>query len=196
MKEAALKEYIDRIGLVTRTDLLQQVGAASGLLGQPLKALIEKRDAFYCRFIKGQNTLLSRHLYYCLNAVVNERSLSAEAQELYDWLSEHEFSNLDRMRAASQKDKSEFDSAFKELQRYLYVAPGRVRRVLETAFVLSDKEIEDNMSFLWVTEEIWFAGLERPPRYKDVGYCLSEIRRLLRNYYSTREINDLLYRVG
>lgn len=193
MKESALKEYVDRMGIVTRADLLKQIGVAQGQLVEPVRVLIDKKDVFYCRFAHGQKTVLSRHLLYCVRAVVSEQELSPDAQDIYDWLSEHEYIGLERIRAALPLGVREFEKAFKELQQKLYIAPGKVSRVFEEVPPDLEEPLEDNMAFLWVTDEFWQAGLHRAPRYQDFAYCLSELRRLLCHYFSTREIDRIIY---
>lgn len=194
MNEKLLLEHINRMGMVNGQELMRQTGAAKSLLYKPAAVLIENREIFLCRMDHGRETFMSRHLRLCLLSVFTEPNLSPDAQDLYDWLSENENATMDAMLQASGLDAFEFDSAFRELEQKLCIAPFAVMRETPVHNPKPDGEFHDEFEFLWVTDEFWLTGLPRPSRYRDLEYSLSEIRRLLKSHFSTREINDLLYR--
>ncbi|MDL2294559.1 hypothetical protein LJC60_08015 [Ruminococcaceae bacterium OttesenSCG-928-D13] len=191
MNEKLLLEYVDRVGIVTLEELAGQTGSAGEFLYRPVRSLIAQKQLFFCRLGGGRETLLSNHLLFCLLAVYAEPELSADAQEIFDWLCDNEPAAEDALRAAAMPDGAGFPEAFAELQRKLSVAP------VGDAVATQDRttgEGEITAGYSWVTIETWLDGVRRPGRYRELEYCISEIRRLLKGYFSTRELNALIYR--
>ena len=194
MNEKLLQEYLERVGIVTGPELEKQTGAARGSWREPAVALLEKKEIYLSRLDHGRETMLSKHLWFCLKAVYHQPELEEDAQELYDWLSEHEVSDAGAMREQSGFGRKEFILAFSELQRRLCVAPLVAKGRRETPDHSDEQDLSGEYDFLWVTDEYWMHNVHRPSRYNDLAYCLSELRRLLKDHFSTREINGLLYK--
>lgn len=194
MNKQLLQEYIYRVGVVTLDGLVQQVGAARGLLCEIISTLIEQREIFYCRLVRGEATLLSMHLLNCMRTVCCEVDLQPDAQDIYDWLSENEGASIDQMHAASELSYSDFMAAMQELQVSLMVSPLKMRGLIGPNKKLSSVEDLQDKDWCWGTVDYWLGGFVRPARYSDLGYCLSELKRMLQNEFSTREINNIIYR--
>lgn len=192
MNEKLLKEYIDRVGLVTGLQLAQQVGVAHRSWREPALKLMEERDFFVCRLDHGAQTFVSRHLLFCLRAVYTEPLLSSEAQDLYDWLCDNELTSKKDMGQAAGVAANVFEAAFHELQEKLCIASFMARPAKHPA-ATSEDEFELDFDFLWVSYEYWINGLHKPPRYGDLAYCLSEIKRLMGPRFTSGEINQLIY---
>lgn len=157
-----------------------------------LKRLVEERSVFLCRLNRGQPTLVTRHLLYCMTALCCEPTLSPQAQEVLDWIYENQGASFENIRAASDMEQSEFLHAFAELQRSLCIAPIKIYGGVGWAEDMLAEEAMAN--YLWGTTDYWCAGLQRPAKYADIGYCLEEVRRLLSPHFSAREINQMVYR--
>lgn len=190
MTEKVLREYVDRMGMVALKDLVQQSGTEERLWRQPAIKLIEGRDVYFCRLDHGEETLLSRHLLFCMLAVYQEPELSDDAQDILDWLSDHELSVSEAAYTASGLNEYDFNTAFVELQQKLCVTPLMAK---QRASQVNLTALSDTYEFLWVTGEYWMANQQRSARYKNLEYCLSEIRRLLSRRFTTREIDQLIY---
>ena len=193
MKTSMLKEYIDRVGIVTREEMIERTGVARHIMYAPFAALINERDVYMCRLAHGSITYLSRHLVFCMRAVMCEWDLSPNAQDLFDWLSEHEGSATGDLQEALSVEGIAFEEVLRELQLKMAIAPTQVLCAQEGQIVDFSAEA-DNGLLLWATADHWVEGLYKASRYTDFGYCLSEIRRLLNSHFSTREINDFIYR--
>lgn len=193
MNEKLLQEYIQRVGIVTRDDLLQQAGAAGGLVLAPLVTLLENRDVFYSRMEHGNETFLSRDFMFCLHAARPEPALSAEAQDLFDTLSDNEFSSLETLFSLAKMNRQVFDAALRELQMQNQLSPIQLKPGGGRNQQISNMDLEWEAGFLWITADSWFTGLYKPSRYKNLDYSLAELRRKLKPYFSTREINDYIY---
>lgn len=191
MNQRLLKEYVDRVGIVTSGQLSEQTGIAKWMWHKPALELVREKDAFLCRLAHGEETFLSRHLLFCLSTVYIGPELSPEAQEVYDWLSDNLLLSQTEMMLQGGFSQREFELAFAELQQKLCVAPQAVKG--ERQGDAKQEGLLGEYEFLWVTAEQWLLGIHRPPRYKDLEYCLSEIRRLLRNHFSTRELDSLIF---
>ncbi len=193
MKISMLKEYIDRVGIVTREEMIERTGVARHIMYAPFAALINERDIYMCRLAHGSVTYLSRHLIFCMRAVLCEGNLSPSAQDLFDWLSENEESTTEELRQAFKLDPKNFDEVLRELQVKMAIAPTKVLAP-QDGQVIDFSAGEDNSLLVWATSDHWVEGLYKANRYSDLGYCLSEIRRLLNSHFSTREINEFIYR--
>lgn len=194
MNDKLLLEHIERMGITTLKDLAGQMGAPVGLWRKPMVELLQNREVYYCRLIHGKETVLSRHLLFCLRAVYNEPELSEDAQDIYDWISENELAPKKTVFEAVGLYEKEFDLSFEELQKKLCITPLIARRAVGEAEAAEGAELSEEFDFLWITDEHWLRTLHRPPRYKDLAYCVSEIRRLLANRLPTREINNIIYK--
>lgn len=195
MNEKLLQEYIDRMGIVTPGELTEQTGAASQLWRQHAISLILNKEVFLCRLDHGRETMLSRHLLFCLDAVYNEPELTGGAQDIYDWLTDNGPAGYEAIRAAclAEDQEGDFRSSFLELEHKLCVAPVAVGEGYRDNGAPADGLLGSGVDFIWGTSELWSRDLHKAARYKDLEYCLSEIRRLLRVHFTTREINNLIY---
>lgn len=195
MKKSLLKEYIDRVGIVTRAEMIERTGVAGHVFYAPFADLIDNREIYLCRMARGQVTYLSRHLMFCLKTVATEPDLTEQEQSIYDWLSDNQESTYEEIGRQVGLGDKEFEAVFRKLQEQALVVPVKVlvRKVdgREVDFAVN----EDNSLMLWGTVEYWFEGLYRASRYGDVGYCVSEVKRMLSKHFFTREINELLYRI-
>lgn len=194
MNKRLLKEYIDRVGIVTLEELVERTGVANDLLCKPLAMLLPERSVFLCRLVQGRVTCLSPHLLFCLRTVWNEPDLTENAQDIYDWLSDNSGASTNELRKASELDGAAFQQAMHELQQNLCIAPLNIA-LSSSVTSLELLEADDGQSFMWVTDDDWQEGLYRATRYGDLGYCLSEMRRLMKKHFSTREINEIIYSV-
>lgn len=193
MTDKVLGEAIQRAGIITREDLQKRTGAAHGLLLAPLFSLLENKEVVFSRFVHGKETFLSRHVMFCLQAVCTEPTLSADAQALYDALSDRENSMLDTLHAEVVLDKDDFTAALAELLGKYQIMPlgpggGAVPPPGEP-----DAPLESYAGLLWATLDHWYTGLHKPARYASIDYCMSELRSILRYHFSTREINGLFF---
>lgn len=184
----------------TMNDMLAMKGIIelrdiSGLEENPFRfaELIAGRHIFLCRLRHGRQTLVGRHLVLCLRAVCCEQSLSPSAQALYDWLSENQGSTLDAMEAGCGLEHEEMRSALEELQRRMVVGPIKVLGFAGLAQKGAESVYTKEDSFLWATDEYLFAGIVPGARYDDIGYCIQELRELLKVEFADWEINRLLY---
>ncbi len=192
MNVMLLQEYVDRRGLVTPRELIEQTGAARGLWRGPAIELVQRREIFLCRLHHGHETLLSKHLLFCLRTVYTEPVLTPGGRELYGWICGNEPASRLEIEAGCGLAAGPLDSAFWELQKKLCIAPMAARgeggAVSENA-----NEFLAGVDFLWVTDMTWLEDLRRPNKYQDLEYCLSEIRRLMKKHFSARELNSLIY---
>lgn len=193
MNDKLLQEQLERVGLATHHDLVEQTGAAHTLLQNTTLHLLEKREVFLCRLDHGQETLVSRHLLYCLQSVRWDPVLSEEAQALYDWLSEHEDASTLDMRDTSGLSHKAFWKAMRELEESMCIAPVRVLWENVSGAVDREADLMDVFPLLWETQEKWTRELPRPSRYRDLEYSLSELKQVLQGHFSTREIDRFLY---
>lgn len=193
MNKRLLKEYVDRRGFVTGQELAEQTGAAKDLWRKPAVELLETRDLFLCRLDHGKETFLSTHLLFCLKAVYMDPEMSPNAEEVFYWLCDHELSTLEEMQNGSQLGGEAFGKAFEELQRKLCVTPLSTKQINIPWPDEDPHELSSFTQFLWVTNEYWLADVRRPTRYNDLEYCLSEIKRLLKRKFTSKEINSLIY---
>lgn len=194
MNEKLLLEYVDRAGIVTLEELAARAGSAGGSLLRPVLSLIGQKHVFFCRLDHGAETLISIHMLFCLMSVYAEPELTAEAQELLDWLSDHGPATEDEVRAALPGAETGFEDAFAELQRKLCVAPAGTPGEPDIDEAPAGVEITAGSRFKWVTTEAWLDGMHRAGRYRELEYCISEIRRLMQGRFTTRELNSLIYR--
>lgn len=191
MTEKLLLETIERIGAVTQGDLALQTGAVGPMWHTAAVRLLEKKEVFLCRLDHGMETLISKHLLFCMQAVYTEPTLSPDAQALVDWLSDNELAAVGNMRRVININDGAFNAAFGELQYKLCIAPLMAKRVGEE--VQRGDELSQVVEFLWVTLDYWMLNVQRPSRYNDLAYCLSELRRLLRTRFSKKELDALIY---
>lgn len=192
MNEKLLKEYIDRMGLVTEANLAAQTGATAEFWRVPAMSLLARREIFLCRFDHGAETFLSLHALFCLRSVYTEPTLGENAQELYDILSDDAPLTRKAWQQKSELTDKGFALALAELQQKLCVAPlpSEKKPPEEQLIVL---ELSAQQGLFWLTDEKWMQNMHRPARYNDLEYCLSELKRILKNRFSTREINRLIY---
>lgn len=194
MKEAALKEYVERVGIVTRGDLLRQTGVAAPMLRGAMKGLVEKNELFICRLVGNRTTFLSRKLACCLRAICVEADLSADAQMLWDHLSDNEGAETGDLRGVSGLTRRDFNYAMRELQQALAVVPVYLRGLPVEWDSPEEYAQAQDADIRWATADTWFDKIQRPAHYADMGYCISEIRRLMGRYFSTRELDAIIYR--
>lgn len=189
MTEKLLKEYIDRFGIVTSAELSQRTGVERTTWFATAVSLVLAKDVFLCRLAHGRESLISRHLFNCLRTVYTEPSLSDAAQALYDWLCDNGPAERQALADAGVVDRGEFADAMAELQKKLCIAPGALVRQEDA----EAGELERRYAFSWETVDAWADRLYRPVRYNDLAYCVSEVMRLLKNHFTTRELNELVY---
>ena len=194
MVEKLIKEHIDRAGIVTRADLIQQTGAAADLLWEPMTRLIEAKEILYCRMDHGRETFLSRHLFLCLRAVQMEPTLSENAQNLYDWLSDNETACTKELQKYAEKwVNGAFFATLHELLKRPCVVPIKVCGKKKVLSIQDSPDIDALFELMWVTDDYWGRGVTRSARYNDLEYDILEVRRLLATHFSTREIEKILY---
>lgn len=186
--------------LLTMNDVLSMKGVLSeeevAALGEtPFRfaELIEDRSIFLCRFNGGQPTVVGRHFVLCLRAICCERPRSAKAQALYNWLSDNQGATFADMLAHSGLSEKVCRAALEELQQYLAAGPIKVRGFAAQAENGLDRTYVGDDSFLWGTDVYLFAGIVPGARYDDIGYCMQELKAMLGEYYSEKEMNRLLY---
>lgn len=194
MTEKMLLEYVDRMGLVTSQAFFQQIGTSWEDWSIPLLSLIQKRDVMVCRLAHGEETLLSRHAVYCLRSVYAEPQFSEMEQNTYDWLSDNELSGLATIQKALRVEEDRLLESMRELQRKLCITPLVARFAPEHPGPKGQRELGEMVDFLWVTNEYWLCGIEKPARYNNLSYCVSEVRRLLDGVFGSKAINDLIYK--
>ncbi len=194
MNKQLIREHIERLGIVNKRELMRQTGAASGLLWEPVVRLIEEKEALFCRLDHGAETLLSRHLFLCLYRVRVEPRLSPHAQAMYDWLSDNETATTKELRLALEDlAPGGFWPALRELEEAACALPIRISGHSGAVKGLDVQQVDELYELVWVTDDYWVQGVPSSPRYRDLDYDVSEVRKLLRGHYSTREIDDLLY---
>ncbi|MDL2219543.1 hypothetical protein LJC04_04320 [Ruminococcaceae bacterium OttesenSCG-928-O06] len=192
MDERLLLEILERKGLVTACQLSALQEEAGGNWQAAAAGLLRKKRVVLCRLDHGRETLLSLHLLFCLRVVCGEYSLTAAAQEVYDFLAENGAATLRQAQSVPQLASVKVPEAFAELQRKVCIMP----LVLQNGAQWQEEGrggMLDAGALLWVCDEAWMQGVRRPVRYGDLEYCLAELRRLLAGVFSTRELNTLLY---
>ena len=191
-----LQEYVECMGLVTQQELHEQAGLAVDVLEKSMAELLENRELFLCRINAGQETVVSKHLLFCMRAVYREPDFSMEEQDLYDWLSENELSSAERMYRESDLRQKAFESAFLKLQQKMSIAPVRMQEKTKSKIQLTlvDSALVGSKELLWVTDDCWLHGVQKPARYRDLEYCLAEIRRLLDKCFTTKQVDNLIFR--
>ncbi len=195
MNKKLIKEHIDRQGIVNKQEFILQAGAAASLLWEPTVRLIEEKEVLYCRLDHGAETLLSRHLFLCLHAIRMLPELSCHAQEMYDWLCDNETARTSEMEAFSDEVTGGglFWEALHELEREALVLPIHIFGANARQADIRTKSADELYELIWVTDEYWVQGVARSARYHDLEYDIFEVKRLLKNHYSTREMEMLLY---
>lgn len=193
MENMFLNEYIERMGIVTQPELTAHAGPVQDTL-KPLVTLLNRRDIFLCRLEKDEETILSRHLVFCLHAVYGQPELSAAAQDVYDWFGDNEYSILDDAQAALKLKDEEFTRAVYELQANMRIAPVYVTRMYHKPKQGGKHELLNYYECLWVTDFTWMDSLRRPERYRDLEYCISEARRLMNGRFSSEEMKSLIFK--
>ncbi len=194
MNKQLIREHIERLGIVNKQELMRQTGAAASLLWDPMVRLIEEKEVLFCRLDHGAETLISRHLFLCLYPVRVEPQLSSHAQVLYDWLCDNETATTGAWREFSEKmAPANFWPALRELEETACALPIRICGASGPVKGLDVKQVDELYELVWVTDEYWVKGVSSSARYRDLDYDVSEVRKLLRSHYSTREIDALLY---
>lgn len=190
MKTKLLLETIERMGVVSYTDLQRQMGAAQGTLAEPLAALLQNREIAYSLFLRGEESFHSRAFLFCLHTVLPGAELSPPAQALYDQLCDAPGKTTAELRGGPEASRME--GAFREL--------AGAARILPVAALCSHSgkaaRFDASAELRWATDEQWLEGLRRPARCADLGYCVSTLRGALLPYFSTREIQSFLYGGG
>ena len=194
MNKRLIKEYLGRQGMVTKVDLIQQAGVAANLLWEPAVRLVEEKELIFCRLDHGQETLLSRHLFLCLHAVRLAPELSPFAQQLYDWLYDNETASTSELKQFAKKQPGQnFLDALRELESQARIMPIGMAGFRGPVPDISKKNIDEVYELSWVTEEYWVQGVAQSARYRDLEYDMSEVRKLMRGHFSTREIDEIFY---
>ncbi len=194
MDEKLLLEYVDRVGVVCLPELSTQLGVQRDMWQKPAISLMQDREVFYCRLLQKKETLLSRHLCFCLRAVYNEPVLSQQAQDTYDWLCDNELKMPEHIQRGTGQSTEDMADALLELQQKLCVTPLMAKQAPPESKQSPQEELASEYSFLWITDEHWIRTQHKPRRYNDLSYCISEVKRLLCKVMSTREMNNMLYK--
>lgn len=193
MNEKLLLEYVDRVGLVASVDLAARIGMANTGWMPSAAALVNKHALFLCRLDHGRETLLSTHLFFCLQAVYHEPELSGDEQAVYNAVGEYAAATADTLLEKTGVAPEAFGQVFQELQRRLCVVPCAVADRHDTPLMGNRGELQTHYRFRWCTTELWMGEAYRPRRYGDLAYCVSELKRYLAKHLSTTELNRLLY---
>lgn len=193
MNATLLLEQINRKGILTAEDLEKQAGSASNLIRQSVALLLQSKDIFLCRFVHAKPTLLSRDFYRCLRTVYIPMPPSDEAQDLLDWLSDNEGATAQAIEESRPADSSDFEEAMAELQQLLLIVPEKINPKMLVEYRQGKGFSNHNDDYLWVTSDDWIQGIPKSSKHNNLAFCMSEIRRFLKPYFTTQQIEHILY---
>lgn len=192
MNKKMLLEHIERNGMVTMDEIVKQTGWAQELLRPHALSLMESRDIFLCRLDHGRETLVSKHLVFCLSTFYTETEFSEHADNMFSWLSENQLSSRNVIYDNCMCSGNESEKAFKELQEKMCAVP-LVAKKTYVAITNDNADFDETYDFLWVTTDYWADGLYKEAKYNDLAYCISEVKRLLSGHFTSKEINSIIY---